>query len=71
MDSLLLNKFEAMCWAVGSDATETQVQRLVDFVSDNFGTDNYPAAMHLALDHDVANLFPELSMLAGEAGGQT
>jgi hypothetical protein len=60
--------FEAMCNALGAEATDEQVLRLADHVREHFGRGEYHACAEIAISYDVSGLYTELGMLCGEAG---
>lgn len=63
-----IERFEAMCESVGSDATPAQVERLVTWAVEHFGTDLYRTAGNIALHAGVTAVYTEFSMRCGEMG---
>jgi hypothetical protein len=60
--------FDAMCEAVGPDATPAQVERLTHWALENIGTAYYGAIEQIAAENDISDLITEFSMRRGEMG---
>lgn len=63
-----ISHFEALCQAVGSEATKTQSERLTSWALENFGTADYNLVMTIAAENGISELVTEFSMRAGECG---
>lgn len=63
-----INTFEAMCQAVGEQATDDQKARLTTFALQKFGPADYRLAGNIALESGIPDLYTEFSMRCGEMG---
>lgn len=64
----VLDRFEAMCEAVGREATPEQVERLTSWACENVGTELYGVIEQIAAENGIGELITEFSMRRGECG---
>ena len=63
-----LSEFGLMCRALGSSATEDQVDRLLSWMTENVAQSDWGHCADIALFHNIDDIYTDIRMRMAESG---